>query len=413
MNTVGIIAEYNPFHTGHAYHIRKAKEASGADHVVVVMSPDFVQRGEPALFDKYTRARMALLCGADLVLELPVCYATGSAEYFAEGAVTLLSRLGVIDALCFGAEHADPQLFARVASVLAEEPPAYTGKLREQLRLGMTFPQARSEALVSCLARSANESADICQFLGTPNNILGIEYCKALQRLRSSIQPLPVLRQSSRFDSADLDGPGCSALALRRGIAEDRPDELLLRYIPENCRALFLHGKKYAVTSEELLPFLLQKLLACDSYDSVFDLSPELSDRIRSLRYACVGKTYAQIVASLKTRQLTEARVRRALLHLILDIKANDIHAFQADGTIYYAKVLGMRRDAAPLLHELKNSCTVPFLTKPSHAHRALKGNAARMWQQDLFASHLYRSIQSVSAHTEFRSEYEITPLIL
>ncbi len=427
MRTVGIIAEYNPFHTGHAYHIQKAKELSGADYAVVVMSPDFVQRGEPAVFDKYTRAHMALLNGADLVVELPVCYATGSAEYFAEGAVALLDRLGVVDALCFGAEQADPELFGRVAAVLAEEPRPYKEKLREQLRLGNTFPQARSEALIHCLCMNADASSDSCRsggrtirdpkelsaFLNAPNNILGLEYCRALLVQKSAILPLPVSRDGSDFNSVSLNGGYCSAAALRRGITDNSPGDKLFRYIPENCRELFAAAKSRAVTQEELLPFLVQKLLSCDSFDSVFDLSPELSDRIRSLRYACVGKSYGQVIASLKTRQLTEARVRRALLHLILDLRSEDILDFRTNGTVFYARILGLKRSASPLLHAIRRSCTIPFLTKPAHALRFLNGHATQMWKQDLFASHLYRSIPVYRTHMEFHSEYEISPLVL
>ena len=198
MRTVGIIAEYNPFHTGHEYHIRKARELSGADYVIVVMSPDFVQRGEPAVFDKYTRTRMALQGGADLVIELPVCYATGSAEYFAEGATALLDSLGTVNTLCFGGESDDISLFQNIADILIQEPKEYTDLLRSFLKQGMTYPQARCQALSHYLKNQISDPSssallpDQCKlpdletvtdFLSTPNNILGIEYCKALKKL--------------------------------------------------------------------------------------------------------------------------------------------------------------------------------------------------------------------------------------
>lgn len=428
MRTVGIIAEYNPFHTGHAYHIQKAKELSGSDYAVVVMSPDFVQRGEPAVFDKYTRAHMALLNGADLVVELPICYATGSAEYFAEGAVALLSNLGVVDTLCFGAEQAKPELFDAAASVLCEEPPEYTGMLRRLLRQGMSFPQARSEALIHCLCAGRDSASlddslkggkekpdlkELSAFLDAPNNILGIEYYKALRAVKSDIRPLPVLRKGSDFNSVSLDGDYCSASALRKGLAEGADREAILHFIPKNCRALFTEACQSSITTEELLPFLVQKLLSMDSFDSILDLSPDLSDRILNLRYACVGKTYGQIVALLKTRQLTEVRVRRALLHLILDLRSEDILDFRAHGTVFYAKLLGLRKGASPLLRKVKEHCPLPLLAKPSHAAGFTDPLAQRMWKQDLFASHLYRSVLAARAHSAFRTEYEISPLVL
>ncbi len=440
MRTVGIIAEYNPFHTGHAYHIRKAKELSGADYAVVAMSPDFVQRGEPAIFDKYARARMALLNGADLVVELPVCCATGSAETFALGGVSLLDRLGVVDVLCFGAETARPELFRKISGILAEEPKEFSELLRRLLRQGKSFPQARAAALAEYLRKSGtyenveageghhekpeylrttstyedlSEHTHPEHFLASPNNILGVEYCKALCRLHSSIQPLPIERTGSQFGSLSLDGTYCSAAALRSVIREGKRQKKALSYIPENCQGLFLSVCQNIVTSEELLPFLVQKLLAYDSFDFISDISSDLSDRIRNLRCDCVGKSYEQIVALLKTRERTETHIRRALLHLVLDIREDDIQALRADDPASYVKILGLRRDASPLLHKIKENASLPILAKPAHASRMTGNPARRLWSLDLFASHLYRGIQAMRAHTEFRPEYRISPLIL
>ena len=411
MRTVGIIAEYDPFHTGHAYHIKKAKEISGADYAVVVMSPDFVQRGEPAVFDKYTRAHMALQNGADLVLELPVCYATGSAEYFALGAVTLFERLGVSDALCFGAENADVGLFSRIAGILVKEPEEYTAFLRRSLRQGDSFPLARAKALAHFT--EAKDAPALSDFLASPNNILGIEYCKILQKTGSGIRPIPIRRESAPYHSTVPHGAYCSASAIRKKIAEAAVTDAVVRYIPENCRDLFSDACKHTVTSEELLPFLTQKLLAYNRFDSFFDISPELSDRIRAQRYACIGKSYRQIVAVLKSRQITEARIRRALLHLILDIHLEDVMSFTDHGTAAYLKVLGLRRDASPLLHSIKEVCALPFLTKPAAGANLKDDTAARMWRQDLFASHLYRSIRCRRFGEAFRTEYEISPIVI
>ena len=211
MKTVGIIAEYNPFHNGHAYQIQKAKEAAGADFAVIVMSPDFVQRGEPALVDKYSRAKMALASGADLVIELPVCYACGSAEYFAEGGISLLRQLGCVDALSFGCETDDPALFCKLADILLQEPDEYRQKLRKYQKQGMTFPKARETALLDYLSQNRKVRTSISKdsscaelpvsnvsaLLSSPNNILGLEYAKALKKQNSSISILPIRRQGS------------------------------------------------------------------------------------------------------------------------------------------------------------------------------------------------------------------------
>ena len=301
MHITGIIAEYNPFHNGHNYHLETAKKLSGADYVIVVMSPDFVQRGEPSIFDKYIRTEMALLSGADLVLELPVCYATGSAEYFAEGGVSLLDSLGVVDTLCFGGESEDLSLFLYLAGTLHNETDDFKSRLQSCLKQGLTFPQARCAALEE--TQDIIPDASLQSFLSSPNNILGTEYCRAILKTDSSIRPLPVLRKGSSFCSTDLTGRFCSATALRKGILEDEKRNNLLDHIPKCCHSLFKKGCENIMTTEKLLPFLWQKLLSDTDFDSVFDITPDLSRRIRNLRYSCIGKSWEETVSLLKTRQ--------------------------------------------------------------------------------------------------------------
>ena len=186
MKVTGIIAEYNPFHQGHAYHLARARELTGADRLLVVMGGNFMQRGEPAIVDKYARAEMALKNGADLVLELPAAAATGSAEYFAEGAVELLDASGVVDALCFGSELGKLAPLERAAALLLEEPEEYRQLLREELKRGKNFPEAREIALSAFFPER--------ELLSAPNNILAIEYLKALKRRKSSIEAVTIPR---------------------------------------------------------------------------------------------------------------------------------------------------------------------------------------------------------------------------
>lgn len=473
MRTVGIIAEYNPFHSGHEYHFKEAKKRAGADYAVVVMSPDFVQRGTPAVFDKYTRAEMALRTGADLVLELPVCYACGSAEFFAEGAVALLDRLGVVDVLCFGSETEEAEvfsefentqtsLFARAADFLLNEPESYRKRLQNLLRAGKTFPQARAQALQA-------EDPALAVLLGTPNNVLGVEYCKALQKFSSAIRPLPIRREGNGYDSTSLSGDFCSATALRQALltrscpesSDSVPDKSLfsrrsditgireselfhisdsdqfsqkkgtdqnlfaqiLPYVPTNCHSLFEKAAATLVSPDDLLPFLIPKLLERDDFSDILDISSDLSDRIAKLRFSCIGHSYGEIVDLLKTRQLTQVRIQRALLHLILGLRAEDLHAFRTDQMIYYAKVLGFRSNASPLLHEIKKSSRIPLIVKSAKAASLLEeywgdenqssANAGQMLRQDFLASHLYRSILSYKYQIPFRSEYQLSPVIL
>lgn len=407
MRIVGIIAEYNPFHNGHKYHLDQAKLVSGSDFAVVVMSPDFVQRGEPAIFSKERRTKMALEGGADLVLELPVCYATGSAEYFAEGAAALLAGIGA-DALCFGCETPDLTLFLRAAEILCEEPQEYQESLRTLLSEGLTFPKARAKAF-SAYLHSAEKAAEntliaksgvgisLSDFLSSPNNILGIEYCKALKKLNSAMELYPIRRIGHGYHDTEISGEFSSATALRHRMKND-PLEAASSQI---------------LIPDDLLPYLNEKLLTRSGFEDILDFSSDLSDRLIRLRYSFIGRSWDEIITLLHTKQMTESRIRRCLLHLILGITGSQTEQFRQEGIVSFARILGFRRESSALLKEIKKRGTLPLLTKPAHASRLLNASGQQMLAQNFRASHLYRSICSLKYTTEFRSEYESGPVIL
>ncbi|MDE6063925.1 MAG: nucleotidyltransferase family protein, partial [Lachnospiraceae bacterium] len=238
MKTVGIIAEYNPFHNGHLYHLQQAKALSNADFAIVVLSGDFTQRGTPALLDKYARCEMALCCGADLVIELPVCFSTGSAEYFAKGAVSILSGLKT-DALCFGSECGSIDALRRTARVLADEPEPFRNTLMQNLHKGMSFPAARSLALTQYLSEADYDDS----LLKSPNNILGVEYLKALIKLDRPMEVYTLPRQGTGYSDdflPDSDSSNslqeqhfCSALALRRRLLDGGSCSELISFVPK------------------------------------------------------------------------------------------------------------------------------------------------------------------------------------
>ena len=205
MKTIGIIAEYNPFHNGHAYQIAELKRKTNADFVVIAMSGDFVQRGAPAIIDKYCRAEMALLCGADLVIELPAVWAVSSAEDFAMAGVTLFDKMGCIDGICFGAESDQLPQLKSIAGVLAEEPDIYRSALSSYLKKGLAFPAARAAALSDYFKSTGMNF--LISILDTPNNILAVEYLKALKR-RNSATLQPLRMTSSAFACSLANCPG-------------------------------------------------------------------------------------------------------------------------------------------------------------------------------------------------------------
>ena len=406
MKTVGIIAEYNPFHNGHLYQLKKAKEITGADFAVVVMSGDFTQRGTPAVFDKYTRCRLSLLAGADLCIELPVVFATASAELFAKGAVSLLSALGV-DALCFGSECGEIAPLQKIASLLFAEPPAYKEALNKALKEGLSFPSARAVAVRKCAHAGSLPGADVTasgslsgvdaaasDVLASPNNILGIEYLKALLALEKNGQHAPVpytiKREGDGYLSHTLSEESfCSAMALRKGIAEENPD--LLRYVPESIRQEFSDTcqTKSTLCADDFSGMLFYKLLSEKDagYDSYLDVSSDLSDKIRK-NLGTFTTFSAFCENSLKSKDITLTRVYRSLLHILLSIKKEDLPAAAP-----YARILGFREASFEVFGCLSKE-NIPQLSRLKDASSLLSPEALSCLSKDIFAAQLYEHVR-------------------
>ena len=414
MKTVGLITEYNPFHNGHLYHIEQAKKITGADCVIVIMSGDFVQRGTPAVMDKYLRASAALACGADFVFELPVCYATGSAQYFAEGAVYALDALGIVDSICFGSECGDIGILSEIASVLTEEPDAFKTNLQTALKAGLNYAKARSEAF----RLTFPEYADI---LETPNNILGIEYIKAIKKAHSRIIPYTIKREGHAYHDTDLKHPFASASAIRRlwsdsailSSAQTLPDTNLLSqsstrnhrlFIPEPALELYTSKQSisFPICEEDFSAVLYHRLYnsSCrdNSLTDYFEVNTELANRIERLLPHYKG--FSDFAMLLKNKAYTYSRICRGLTHILLDIKAEALSAYLNNGRIFYHRLLGMRSndDNAKLLSAISKGSALPLLTsiKSTPVTEAFSEPAKHMLKTDLAASDLYEHISSI-----------------
>lgn len=405
MKTVGLITEYNPFHNGHAYHIEKAKMLTGADRVIVVMSGDFVQRGAPAVMPKHLRAESALLSGASLILELPVCFATGSAEYFAQGSISLLNQLGCIDSICFGSECGDLHLLKEIAQLLADEPIEYQAALKQALKEGASFPAARQEAL--------NIYSDkYSEILASPNNILGIEYLKALAKIHSKIEPFTIKRIGAGYHDMDIDGQFSSATAIRSDIyqladvnssSESLPLTHIQTQVPSSCHELMKknYQTRYPVKADDFSLLLKAKLLSetAGSLSHYLDMSPELANRILRLRNDYLS--FEQFCDLLKTKELTRSRISRSFIHVVLGITNDWLTAIKAPAP--YARILGFRRDHADLLGILKRTSGIPLITSPARA--VLADTAYQMLELDIYASDLYESVITDLYGTPFHNE--------
>ena len=378
MKTVGLITEYNPFHNGHLYHLERARELTGADRVVIVMSGDYVQRGTPALLSKHSRAHMALLNGASAICELPVCYASGSAEFFAQGAISILEGLGCIDTLCFGSECGELSVLQHIAQLLLSESDTYSHMLQDALKKGHSFPAARHQAL-----EKLTGDASVSQILSEPNNILGIEYLKALKKQNSRMVPYTLKRDSSGFS------------------------ELVQNQLPENALRLLRDAwnQSWPIETNDF-SLLLKYRLLCETRRSLCeyqDISEDLANRIIRNRNQFLN--FEQFCQLLKTKELTYSRISRGLLHILLAVKKEDMLRYRESSCIY-TRILGFRKENADVLRQIKENASIPVITKLGQTDSLLP-ETIRMLDQTTFASDLYESVVSDKFGIPFINEYQ------
>lgn len=409
MNIVGVIAEYNPFHNGHKYQLEQIKEHLQADYCVVIMSGNFVQRGAPAITDKYTRTKMALLNGADLVLELPVYYAVSSAEYFAAGAVALLDRLGIVNCLCFGSECGNISSLERIAKVLTDESDSFSELLRCNLRQGLSYPTARNNALT--LAHP--ELAEHLAVLSSPNNILGIEYLKALYRRKSRIIPFTNQRVGSDYHDSQLSADISSATAIRHSL--EQTDRLLsiVNQVPSNVFHIMEESfhVNYPIYPHDISLALNYKLLQYHTkgYTEFADITPNLSDKIqKNLEHFAGMEDFCEL---LKSKDMTYSRVSRCLLHILLDIRKDTLQKFVSDDFVYYGRILGLKQSSSNVLTAIKTNGSIPLISKLANAETILLNSkyaehAVEMLRSDIFAAHIYNSAAANKFHTHPTNEY-------
>lgn len=414
MKVAGIIAEYNPFHKGHQYHIEETRKKTGADYVVIVMSGDYVQRGEPAIADKYMRTQMALSGGADLIIEMPTIYATASAEYFATAGIGILDQLGCVDYLSFGSEWAEVKDFSAYASLFLEEPEEYKQILQEQLKLGKSFPEARAFAAGKVLFNSKPEQA--IEFLKEPNHILGLEYIKALKRRKSSIEPVIIKRKDNHYHESELKESYSSATAIRQAmhhyydsyLKEKTIDKMLENalcgdYLP------FIEGflQKNFVTWEDLMPYLdYTFLLKNKVIGKYFGMNLDLARRFQNIYEP--GLSFEALIESLHARQITDAALRRVLLHIVLHMKYYPFLEEAKDIPIPYARILGFSKAASPLLKEIRQKATLDIIQRPAEGKKLYAGSSAQaqIYSIDIRTADLYEQIAARKAGRKPVSEF-------
>ena len=413
MKVVGIVAEYNPFHNGHQYQIDKVRKETGADYVIIAMSGNFLQRGIPALCDKFTRAQMALACGADLIIEIPTIWATASAEYYAHAGVSLLASTGVVTHLAFGAETDDLDSLLEVSSVLKNEPDVYRAVLSNSIRTGNSFPVARKNALITTLPFFQTEKLD--ELLDNPNNILALEYLKALP---DSIEPILIKREGAGYHDTDIETELPSASAIRECIFNTNTDDsldTLSKAMPKEAfdvlEKSFLNNELLTLNdfSESLGYCLLSQ--ADHGFASYADCTQDFSNKIKNNLNKYV--LFEDFIDLLKTKDMTYTRINRCLLHILLHIQQMDYSIGRAIGYAPYLRILGFKNASSGLLSEIKKNSNVPIISKVADAHNFLDYETNKFFEKDVFASNLYYQHAARKSGSKPKNEYTNQIVIL
>ncbi len=392
MKVLGIVAEYNPFHNGHMYHIEESKKLTGCDAVVCVMSGNFIQRGEPAIINKFARTEIALGNGVDLIIELPVPFAVSSAEFFAYGAVSILHSIGIVDCISFGSESGDIHSLKKLAEILVSEPESYKDELKKQLSTGLSFPVCRQIALEKYLKTQHDSNEDLSHLLETSNNILALEYLKALIRLNSPIQPLTVKRISNGYNTPELTGCISSATAIRNSIrgseiaATSQAIPILAQQILDR-EFSFGRGPNSLYSFEDIILAFLRHATQ-QELENIQDVSEGLEYRIKNA--ADNSGCFDDLLTNICTKRYPKTRIQRILISLLAGMTRFDMEQFMTCGGPQYARILGFNETGREILSSMKKKSTIPVVTKASDYKSSSDSLISRMLEIEAQATDTY-----------------------
>ena len=388
---VGIIAEYNPFHNGHLYHLLQAKDLAQADYVVAVISGNFTQRGDTSIVDKWTKAYMAICGGCDLVLELPTVYSSSSAENFASGAIKILDSLKIVDSIAFGAEASDLATLNNIANVLYTEPRGYTNILTHELQKGISFRSARENAILMYL----NDIKRYANILNSPNNILAIEYLKALKTQKSNMDPIMVKRSKVYYNDDRIVDDFASATAIRK-LIKRREYEDLRKVVPRSTYKILSRQIRDGnivlglENFEKEIIYTLRKM-SIREIANLPDVSEGLENLIKNSADNC--NDMSKLIANIKSKRYTQTRIQRILLYALLGIDKKMME--DSKKVTPYVRVLGFTNKGKELISEInKRNPKINMITsvkkfieknnKPSNR------TIMQMLQKDIFATDVY-----------------------
>ncbi len=379
MNNIGIIAEYNPFHNGHKYQL---EQLNNYDNKICIISGNFIQRGLPALYDKWTRTKMALEGGFDLVIELPTYYAINSAEKFAFGGVNILNNLGIISNICFGVENDDLDSLSDIANILVEEPKIYVELLKENLKKGISYAKARENAIIEYTNKKK-----YANILNSSNNILGIEYLKALKKLNSNISPIIIKRQNSKYNDINIDSNICSATAIRELLNKEEildKKEILSNVVPSSTYNLIENINITTLKDfEKEIIFLIRKM-SIQELSQILEVNEGIEIRLK--KYSFETNDIYQLVDLVKSKRFTQTKIQRILLHILLSMTKNEFNNISKDNE--YIRVLGFNKNGKNLLRQIAKNTSTPIITSVNKYIKQYGINP--LLEKDILSSDIY-----------------------
>jgi len=391
MKVLGIVAEYNPFHNGHRYLIDSARQLYPGSAAICVMSGHFLQRGEPALVNKWARAEMAVHGGIDLVIELPLAFSVRSAYYFARASLLMLAKTGLVTHLAFGSESGSEQELQTLAHILADEPSEYRHQLKTFLKQGRSYPAARSQALQAFLG---SDAGDYKRLLSQPNNILALEYLRVIKELQLNIEPIVVARQGS-FHSPELN-QFASATAIRQAIGKGVDISHLSSVLPPSSLEILERETKRGngpVFENDLASLILYRLrtMTLQELGEIYEVTEGLEHRIKEAS-GCCG-TLDELKHSIKSKRYSMTKISRLLIYSLLNIQAGQMEAFDQTGPLYY-HVLAFSSRGQYLLQQMQRISDLPILSRGSQVKQAFDGKLGagvqNMISLDILATDLY-----------------------
>ncbi len=391
MKVLGIVAEYNPFHNGHLYHLEESMRVTGATHSVAVMSGNFMQRGEPSIVNKWARAEMAIKAGVDLVIELPVVYACRSAEAFAMGALNILDGIGTVNCICFGSESGDLHGLEHISAILAEEPEGFKDHLKTFLSKGQSFPSARGNALEKYLGPSAE---GLRRLLLSPNNILAIEYLKAIKRLGSRIEAFTIKRFAADYHSTSINSSIAGASAIRKQILKRNSlTKKATMSIPKTTSGVLkrelVMGRGPVYSDRFSLPVIAEiRKLKGEDLKKYPEVTEGLENRILSA--ARENITITDMLKQIKTKRYTHTRIRRISTYIMLGIYKDLLEQLKQQKYPCYARVLALNTKGREILKKANDRSCIPIITKASHYSFGENSPLPEIFQRDILATDLY-----------------------